>query len=285
MMNDVLSREKYAAGNSIILIITNTARICSPILGGLAMTWTNKSFLLIFTGAVYLTIAALSLSINLGKTNLASFIKTSQTNSWKQGADYIRQDTDLFYLTSLSFSWRLFLGLQIPLFVVLVQQQMRGSNIEYGIFMTTIGIGSIIGSLLGLLLGKNDRLRKKIMAFGLPVHYLFFALLGLIDILWAGLLIGFIGFAVFYATLVQLHSLRDYAASAEKRGQIYGTVTAITTLPAIVSILGGGFLADVFGVGPVIAGAGFLSFLAYITISLFFRKHRKGLASCIRTAA
>lgn len=284
MMNDVLSRKKYTAGNSIILIITNTARICSPILGGLAMAWTNKSFLLIFIGAVYLTIAALSLTINLEK-NKSAITKTNLTNSWKQGADYIRQDPDLFYLTVLSFSWRLFLGLQIPLFVVLVQQQMKGNDVEYGIFMTIVGIGSIAGSFLGLLSGKNDSLRKKIMTFGLPVHYLFFALLGFISTLWVGLLIGFIGFAVFYATLVQLHSLRDYRAAAEKRGQIYGTVTAITTLPAIVSILCGGFLADALGVGAVIAGAGFLSCLAYIIIFIVFRKRRKEAAARIIAAA
>ena len=83
---------------------------------------------------------------------------------------------------------------------------------------------------------------------------------------WAAVIIILLSFAVFYAVLVGLHSLRDQSTNINFRGRIYGSVTAVTTPPAIISMLVGGFLAEIYGVEHVLFGAGILAMLSLIII-------------------
>ncbi|HWR31111.1 MAG TPA: hypothetical protein VN631_14890 [Negativicutes bacterium] len=67
---------------------------------------------------------------------------------------------------------------------------------------------------------------------------------------------------------VGLHSLRDKATQADMRGRVYGSVSAILTPPAIVSMLAGGYLANVFGVENVFVGAGTLALTSFYLLYL-----------------
>jgi MFS family permease len=55
---------------------------------------------------------------------------------------------------------------------------------------------------------------------------------------------------------VAVHCVRDTVTPDGCRGRVYGCITAITAAPALISMLAGGWLADVVGVRALfIAGA------------------------------
>jgi MFS family permease len=108
------------------------------------------------------------------------------------------------------------------------------------------------------------------MTVGLGLHFASFAMLGLVGQFQYACVLGFISFAAFYASLVSLHTLRDAGTHPSVRGRVYGTVTAIITLPAIVSMLVGGYLAQRIGANWIVLCAGLLSLVSLLVINRIF---------------
>ena len=59
-----------------------------------------------------------------------------------------------------------------------------------------------------------------------------------------------LSFAVFYAALVSIHTLRDQSTQASIRGSVYGSVLGLLTPAGICSMLIGGYMAEKLGVAP-----------------------------------
>jgi predicted MFS family arabinose efflux permease len=152
--------------------------------------------------------------------------------------------------------------MQLSLFVVYVTHHLGRSEAEYGVFMTAVALGSLVGSVIGPFVARIFDEKRLIMA-GLVLHYAAFSALGLIADYQVALAVAF---CVFYVTIVGIHSLRDRSTRADVRGRVYGASTSIFTPPTIVSILVGGYLADVVGVSVVFVGAGALAVASAIWI-------------------
>ena len=188
----------------------------------------------------------------------------------KAGLRYMLQNPNVRFLLMIGVLWRLFIGLQISLFVVYIKEYLGGTDAEYGLFMTAIGLGSILGSLAGPRVVRQFRTSTMVF-WGLLLHYACFTLLGLLRDFQPALGVAFLGYVIFYATLVGLHSLRDRSTRIDMRGRVYGSVTAVLTPPAILSMLGGGYLADAWGVENVLVGAGLLAIGSLLLI--FWRQN------------
>ncbi|MDF2874931.1 MAG: major facilitator superfamily 1 [Sporomusa sp.] len=184
----------------------------------------------------------------------------------KEALQYTRGNPDVRFLLSVGILWRLFIGLQVSLFVIYIKSYLSGSDTDYGLFMTTIGLGSILGSLAGPWVVKRVPY-SSVIFWGMSLHYASFIILGLLHDFYAALIVIFFSYIVFYATLVGLHSLRDKATRVEMRGRVYGSVTAILTPPAIISMLAGGYLTSLFGVGNVLLGAGILALTSFYLLN------------------
>ena len=185
----------------------------------------------------------------------------------REGARYVLANRDLRYLGTVAFLWRLCLGCQLPLFVVYVKQFLGKGSDGYGIFMTMAGVGSILGSVLGpRLAAKFDR--RKLILWGLAVHYVSFACLGITRSFPASLALVTISFAFFYATIVSTHSLRDQATPIEYRGRVYGFIVGILTPAALVSFLVGSYLAGIVGVEKVLISAGGLALVSLAALQV-----------------
>ena len=139
-----------------------------------------------------------------------------------------------------------------------------------------MGIGSIAGSLLGPYAAKRvDPMR--LIASGLGLHYISFAALGICRNYYWALAIIFASYMVFYMTLVGMHSVRDRITQFEIRSSAYGTVTAVLTPAAIISMLAGGYLSNRFGSAAVLSGAGLLALISLFIILYLGRNARISL--------
>lgn len=271
---EIMTKDNHLSGNSIVLIILNTARILAPFLGGfIAVLWNPKS-LLYLTSVIYFMTMIVCRFIDVQQMSEAQH-KTARTvlSDIKEGVRYITLDNSLSYLAVIGICWRLFLGLQVSLFVVYVKSFLGLGNTAYGLFMASIGFGSIVGSLLGPGIAKKLE-TSKLIVWGLSAHYLSFAMLGLIHDFQGALGTVFVSFAFFYITLVGLHSIRDRATRVDVRGRVYGSITAILTPAGIVSMLVGGYLAGIYGTEKVLIAAGLLAAASLMVTRIVFSKHR-----------
>lgn len=266
LMTEIMSQDNYLRGNSMVLILLNSAKVCSPVLAGAATATFGITSLFYCTGMIYFLSALFCTRI---RSTAVSTLKKEQKimTDLKEALQYMRKNSDVKFLLTIGVLWRLFLGLQVSLFVIYIKSYLSGSDTDYGLFMTVIGIGSILGSLVGPWLVKRAPY-SSVIFWGLSLHYASFILLGLLHNFYSALIIVFLGYIVFYATLVGLHSLRDKATQSDMRGRVYGSVTAIMTPPAIVSMLAGGYLASQFGVEKILIGAGLSALVSFYLLYL-----------------
>ena len=189
----------------------------------------------------------------------------------RDGALFIARNRFLRYLSYTGICWRLCLGLQVSLFVVYVKSYLAMKDADYGLFMTSIGIGSILGSLIGPKLARKTE-ASNMINIGLGLHYALFATLGLVQSYYAALVIVFAGFATFYATVVAIHAIRDEVTGVEIRGRVYGSINAILAPPGIISMILGGYLAGIIGIEKVFLGTGLLGLASMFAIGTAFSR-------------
>lgn len=266
LMTEIMAQDNYLRGNSLVLISLNVAKICAPLLAGIASAVFSAKSLFYLTGGIYFLVTLFCNRISL-PTVTAGQRERKIITELKEGINYMMSSLDLKFLISVGVLWRLFIGLQISLFVVYVKAHLAGSDANYGIFMTTIGVGSIMGSFAGPWLVKRIPYHTLVF-WGMSLHYVSFIVLGLLRNFNIALLVILLGYVAFYSTLVGLHSLRDKATQVDMRGRVYGSVSAILTPPAIVSMLAGGYLANEFGVENVFIGAGILALVSFYLLYL-----------------
>ncbi|HOS68623.1 MAG TPA: MFS transporter [Bacillota bacterium] len=274
LMAEIVSQEKYTSGNAMVLSLLNAAKLLGPLLGGFIVSLYHTKPLIYFTCIVYLLVAVFSACISVtGKTaeSRASFFDNA-----KRGFRFMFENRVFGLLASIAFFWRLFLGMQLSLFVIYIKSYLAGTSEQYGVFITVMGIGSIAGSLLGPYAAKRvDSMR--LIAAGLGLHYASFAALGLCRNYYWTLVIIFASYMVFYMTLVGMHSVRDRITQFEIRSSAYGTVTAVLTPAAIISMLAGGYLSNRFGSAAVLSGAGLLALISLFIILYLGRNARISL--------
>ena len=269
LMTELMASGGYLRGNSLALAFLNLAKVGAPLLAGIASAIFRIDNLFYLTSGLYFLVMVIAGTLPPTVVVPTVAVKNVMENL-REGLRYMRQNWDVRFLISIAVLWRLFIGLQISVFVVYVKTFLGGGDKDYGVFMMAIGVGSILGSCIGPYLAR--RLRYSLLAFwGLLLHYACFTLLGLLRDFPTALGVAFLGYVIFYATLVGLHSLRDRSTRIDMRGRVYGSVTAVLTPPAILSMLGGGYLADAWGVENVLVGAGLLAIGSLLLI--FWRQN------------
>lgn len=273
IMTDIMQKENNLRGNSTVLMMLSLARVVAPFVGGLiAAVWAPRSLLFV-TSAIYFLATIIIPNIQLEERTRAG-IRTMKGifHDIVEGMAYIKNDYSMSYLALIAIFWRLFLGLQISIFVVYVKSYFGLGSTAYGVFLTCVGVGSILGSIMGPKIVKVFEPTKLIM-WGMGAHYLTFAALGVINIFSVALVTVLLSYVTFYATLVGIHSIRDRSTESAIRGRVYGSITAILTPPGIASMLLGGYFAGNYGANNVMLAAGLCAFTSLIIIrTLFFRQ-------------
>ncbi|MFZ3130987.1 MAG: MFS transporter [Desulfosporosinus sp.] len=266
LMADILVKDNFLLGNSLILVSTTSAKILAPLLCGFVVIYVDLKYLLYFTGLVYFIVTLTCTMIKLPNRIQINRDKKLAAHIL-EGFQFIRRNPDLRFLFLIIFTRSLFLGLQTSSFVIYIKSYLARGDTDYGLFLTVIGVGSLLGSILGPWVAK--RIKSSFLTIGgLGFSYGANSLLGLNSSYPIALIIVFFSFLVFYITVVALHSLRDKAITTNIRGNIYGSVIALLTIPSIISMLAGGYLATIYGVNTVLLVSGILALVSLGVISL-----------------
>ena len=270
LMAEIIAKERYTSGNALVLSLLNSAKLVGPFLGGLIVMFLDIKPLLYITFFVYVAVAASSFHISTDtdviRNERASFLENA-----RNGLKFITKSRELRKLTMIAIFWRLFLGIQLSLFVIYIKSELHATDAQYGVFITAMGIGCLAGSVLGPLAARHIR-QSMLIPVGLSLHYASFAALGLCSNYLLSLVIIAVSYMVFYATLVTMHSVRDRVTEIGIRGSVYGTVTTLLTPPAILSMLAGSYLTDRFNVSAVLSAAGLLAMISLYLILFFGRE-------------
>ncbi len=274
-LTDVVSKHSYIKGNATALTMLNAAKLIAPLVGGLIASTMGIAIVLYFTSAIYIIAFCFIMFLTFPSSKASSGENISTINEQIiEGLRYMFNEPILCFFLSLIFSWRLFFGLQASLFVVYVQSYLNLGAQEYGIFMTCVGVGSLLGGFLGL---KISHLLDgyKVLLCGLSVHYLSFCLLGIFNSYYLAIVILIISYASLYMSVVSVHTIRDNTIKSDLRGRVIGSVTAIVAAPAIISMIAGGFLAEQYGVQNVFICVGILGFLSLIGLYYYYSRRYK----------
>jgi MFS family permease len=255
LMVDLMGRPGNRRGNAAVLLTLNAARIVVPVLGGFASLALPRVLFFGLIGVVFLAAACLAWVSDPAPIASHGAGALALIGPFTRGARAIVHQPDLFFLAVIALLRQVFLGVQTSLFVVYVKSFLRRGDSEYGYFLAAIGAGCIVGSLLGSRWGIPER-RRGFLGVGLGVHFSSFAALGRLRSLEGAMALMAVSFAVFYATLVSLHSLRDRSTPSAIRGEVYGTITAAGVLPAVISMLAGSFMIRTMGIQSVLLACG-----------------------------
>jgi len=264
MMAEVMPNRGYINGNAGIFISLNIAKLLAPLLAGIAVTRFRSLSLYLLSASCY--------AMAVGATSFLVLPKPVRARNPLGTLDqirfalrYIRRTPNLLSLRYLLWSKSLFLGSQASLYVVYVKSYLGESDFHYGLFLTTLSLGSITGALIGTLLGLRLRNLKVIVA-GLTFQYTSLIGLGFIHNYHAALALMFASFVFYYLAAIALHSVRDTSTEHGIRGTVYGTVTAIGAPINIVSMLVGTWLSSRYGVDKVYAVGGSLALASMFLI-------------------
>lgn len=262
LMTVIMPQDLYRRGNAVVLTFLNIAKLSAPLLGGLLTGAAASSGMLWLAAGAFLLSALAASRITVLHRPAAQDGRVFE--QLKEGWDYLIRHPQLRLVALTAFTWRLFLGMQVSLFVVFVKTGLQGSDADYGLFMTVLGLGSLAGGLIGPLLIQKELVKgAALVTGGLGIYYASMIFLGFAPNFPAALTAVFIGFLAFYAALVELHSRRDQSTPLQLRGRVYGNVTFLLVLATVISMLAGGYLATVFSAAHVLSGSAALALMVF----------------------
>jgi MFS transporter, DHA3 family, macrolide efflux protein len=258
ILTQIMAAGAHVRGNATMLVSLNAARLAAPPIGTLAGLYLPPAWALAVAAVAYALAGLLTLAVRVPDGAPAK--AGSSPVRMRDGFDHLRRDPGLAFLALTSVFWRLALGFQGSLYVVLVARAFDGGTVEYGTMMTAFSVASLAGSLAGPFAARRWDRRGVVIA-GLAVSFTASAGLGLAPAYSLVLALGAVSQFALYGAAVSIHSLRDGATPPDRRGRVFGCVTAGTAVATGLSTLAGGALADVLGVVPVFAGGGFLALI------------------------
>jgi MFS family permease len=267
VLTQVMSERYRPHVNGLVLVFLNAARLAAPVIGGMAAALWSSSGVLSLCAVVYLGAAAAALSLRLDDVRRPTAALAGIVADLGRGIRAIWRDGDLMALVWVSCIWRLCFGFQNGLLVVYVVQGLGKDSIAFGIMTSAMAAGSILGCILGPVIGRRIA-PNAVMKAGMAANFVLTGALGAITSYPLAVVCVVAANAALYSVAVAVHVARDRVIPADCRGRILGCNTLISAIPALMSMLAGGWLADVIGIRMLFAGAGVLALMGLTGFTL-----------------
>jgi MFS family permease len=266
----------YIGGNALAFSLLNAARLAAPLCAGLLSRSLGTGGLTLMATAGYSACAASAACLVVGRRSPGGG-KGKVAATVLEGFSRIRLSRELRHLVGLSAIRNFFLGFMPSLLVVLITGRLGRTSADYGIALTAAALGSLAGSLAGPLITRLVR-QRLVFGLGLGLHFLTFALLGLVRSYAAAVALLTAGSFALYVAAIVVHAKRDAVTELTIRGRVYGSNTTLQAIPSLLSMLMAGALADRFGVASVflVSGLMALAVMAAVSIGLTFRDRELG---------
>jgi Na+/melibiose symporter-like transporter len=256
----------YVGGNALAFSLLNAARLVAPLCAGLLARPLGIGGLILLAAAGY-SVCAASAALLAAGGRVPGSGAGGALRMLGEGFTRIRRSRDLRLLVGLSSIRNFFLGFLPTLLVVLITGKLGGTKADYGIALTAAALGSLAGSLAGPAITRLMG-RRRVFGLGLGLHFLTFALLGLVHSRAAAVALLAVGSFALYVAAIVVHAKRDMVTELPVRGRVYGSNTTLQTLPSLLSMVLAGALADRFGVAPVFAAGGLMALAALAAVAL-----------------
>jgi len=255
VLTQVMSERYRPHVNALVLAFLNAARLAAPVIGGIAAALWSAAGVLSLCAAIYICAAAAGLFLRLADVRRPAAAMSGIVADIGRGMTAIWRNGDLMALVWVAVVWRLCFGFHSGLLVVYVVEVLGKDGIAFGILTSAMAAGSILGCIVGPLVGRRFA-PSAVMRTGMTANFVLTGMLGMIASYPLAVACVVAANAALYAVAVAVHTARDRVIPADCRGRIIGCNTLISAIPALVSMLAGGWLADVIGIRMLFVGAG-----------------------------
>lgn len=268
---EIVGKEDLINAISLNSTTINLARILGPSIGVAMMALLGPGWCFLLNGISYLAVI-----YGLLRIKTTSYVRekkkhVSMFKEIKDGMVYIAKDPVLvltLLLVAIIGTFAFNFSILIPVFtkgVLHMQEQ------TYGLLMSCLGAGSLVGALTMSLRSKKGPSMKVIIVARMMIS-LFLCLIGLTGSPFlTGIFLACTGvFNILFATscnsTLQIHSKDEYRARVTS---VYSLVVAGS---APVGSLFTGFIADRFGADEAFIACGLMCFVSCLLILIVFRK-------------
>lgn len=265
VLNDVVERRNLPKAIALNSILSNGTRVVGPSLGGALIAAIGVEGT--YAAQAGLTLGAVGMTYALqGNWKPHVVDRAGYWDSVMAGFRYIRSDSTLFILIMLSAATAILGWPWQQLMPAYAREALGANEREFGILMSTIGVGAILGGILmvALNVGQSGRLLVgAIVAVGMLLMALGLTHVFALSIVWL-LLLGLCG----NATLALTQTLMQLRVSDEYRGRVMALWFVLFGLQPI-GALPAGAIADTWGIGWGIFATGAL-LVAIMAVAIKF---------------
>ena len=240
----------------------NLARVIGPALAGVVMGYLGIATCFLINS---ISFAAVLISLFFIKTNPQEIKPRTDEKVWtnvKKGLSYIYKDKEMyrnFLVLAVVATFAMNFNVIVPVFAKTVLKQGEQS---FGLLMSFMGAGSLLGALTVAAKSKQGPSRYVIVIFPL-VAAAFHIFIGLTDtFLLAGLFLAVCGY-FFVSFLSTVNTFLQLRSPQEFRGRILSVYTVVVAGSTPIGNLYAGAISDAYG-----AGWGFMACGAVILILL-----------------
>ncbi len=275
LVPSLVSEDDLAPTNSFLQSSLQVAGFAGPALGGVIVAFGGVTYALYVDAATFLCSALITVLLRPKGEKL----NKSPFSQWKHevmGGFYVlRNDFILRTLITLMAVGMLSVGMIRMLLVILSETPLGVGSGGLGTLFSALALGSFAGSLILGKYSKGLSMSKLIVSgyFVLAITFLLVPAEILVTeqmmvAFWIAVVILFVTGLGNMAVLIGAVTTVQKRAPRERIGRVFGVAYALNGVGSIISLVVGGWAAELVGAEPVFLGAGVL--LLAVTIVMYF---------------
>lgn len=267
---EVVGREDLMNAIALNSAVFNLARMIGPAIAALFMAWFGIGWCFFINGVSFIAVI-----YGILKIQVKPYVreKKKQNNIFKEikeGLEYIVNNPKIFETILLILVLGIFAfnyNVLIPVFTKIVLHQNEGI---YGMLMSALGLGSLIGAVMVSVKGKNKPMHKTMFNASILIAIMLI-LNGFSNAFYiTAAILFFTGiFNLNFST--RANSTLQLTSKDEFRGRVMSVYSLVFAGSAPIGNLSSGFIADRFGVKTAFWLSGISIFVLAIAILILFK--------------
>ena len=273
---ELVGKEHLANAIALNSAIFNAARLLGPAIAGLIMGIWGPMWCFLINGFSFIGVLAILIFVpSLPRQEAVAPKRATMGKDILNGLQYIRKTpiilTVIIMLGFLS-TFAMNFNVLVP---VLAKIDLQAEALGYGLLMSSLGLGALIGALVLAILSANGPQPRMLLAGGFGLG-LFNILVGLQNsYLASAVCLSFLGCAMIIFS-ASANSLVQTVIDSQYRGRVMSVYNLVFTGLTPVGSLYAGSLSDKWGGRVTFLISGVLCLVFMCGIVLWHREHRKG---------
>ncbi len=251
----IVSRERLLAANSLSSTTQNMALVVGPALGGVILASSGTAAAFYFDSASFL-FSALAI-VSMAAAGTPQRESGRRSSAWQELSEGFRfaasrppVRSTLLLEVGLTMGW----GFVNVLAIVIAEKVLGGGPTEFGLLLSSIGVGSLAGAVLAGSIGGRMGLSRLFPVGFLVVGLAILGLAGSRVILAASAAYFFAGIG---RTLIEVASTTIYQKTVPDglRGRIFSLRHMVTHSVILIANQVAGLFTDAASIGPILLAA------------------------------